>query len=44
MDIENNALYDIKVFPTIYLLDKDKSIIQKETDLNSIIKFCLNYK
>lgn len=43
MEIENKSLYDIKVFPTVYLLDKDKTILQKETDLNSIIKFCMNY-
>lgn len=39
MVITNDRLYDIKAYPTIYLLDKDKKVIQKDTSIELIESF-----
>lgn len=35
-EVLNKGLYDLKASPTIYLLDKDKKVILKDTDLNAL--------
>lgn len=42
MTITHKRLYDIKAIPTIYLLDKDKKVILKDTSLEAIESFFLN--
>lgn len=39
MEITQERLYDIKAFPTIYLLDKDKKVIQKDTSIEALEAF-----
>lgn len=39
MTITHKRLYDIKAIPTIYLLDKDKKVILKDTSLEAIESF-----
>ena len=42
MILTNNRVYDIKTLPTIYLLDKNKRIILKDTSLEEIESFFLS--
>ena len=37
--ISKNRLYDIKAIPTLYLLDKDKKVLQKDTSPNALESF-----
>lgn len=37
--ILSNAIYDLKASPTIYLLDQDKKVILKDTDLSQVVLF-----
>lgn len=39
MTIITNRLYEIKQFPCIYLLDKDKRVIVKEADYDALVSF-----
>ena len=39
MKITHERLYDIKAFPTLYLLDKDKNVIMKDTSIESVESF-----
>lgn len=39
MSITSKRLYDIKAFPTIYLLDKDKKVILKDTSIEEVQSF-----
>lgn len=39
MQITKEQLYDIKAIPTIYLLDKDKKVILKDTSIEAITAF-----
>lgn len=41
-EILNKGLYIIKATPTIYLMDKDKKVILKDTNLNQVIQFFQN--
>ncbi|MFA7491981.1 MAG: DUF5106 domain-containing protein [Proteiniphilum sp.] len=38
-EIEAKKLYDIKAFPTLYLLDKDKKVVLKDTSIEMIESF-----
>jgi len=38
-EIEAKKLYDIKAFPTLYLLDKDKKVVLKDTSIEMIELF-----
>ena len=38
-EITGKKLYDIKAFPTLYLLDKDKKVILKDTSIEAIDLF-----
>lgn len=38
-NISKNRLYDIKAIPTLYLLDKDKKVVQKDTSPNALESF-----
>lgn len=38
-DISKKKLYDIKAYPTLYLLDKDKKVILKDTTVEAIESF-----
>lgn len=40
--VVSKGLYMIKATPTIYLLDKDKKVILKDSNLNEVIKFFQN--
>lgn len=40
-EITGKRLYDIKAFPTLYLLDKDKKVILKDTSIEAIESFFL---
>ena len=42
--ITNRRLYDIKAIPTLYLLDKGKQIILKDTSLEEIESYFMNVK
>ena len=42
--VTNKRLYDIKAIPTLYLLDKDKEIILKDTSFEEIEKFFMNVR
>ena len=37
--IKNDELYDLKAIPTLYLLDKEKKVILKDTNLSQIDSF-----
>lgn len=37
--ILKNGLYDLKASPTIYLLDKDKKVLLKDTDVAQLLNF-----
>ncbi|HBK95202.1 MAG TPA: DUF5106 domain-containing protein, partial [Porphyromonadaceae bacterium] len=37
--ITKQKLYDIKAIPTLYLLDKDKKVILKDTSIEAIESF-----
>lgn len=39
MEITRKRLYDIKAFPTLYLLDSDKNVILKDTSVEAIESF-----
>lgn len=39
MDITHKKLYDIKAYPTLYLLDKDKNVVLKDTSIEIIESF-----
>lgn len=39
LQITNKKLYDIKAIPTLYLLDKDKRVILKDTSIEAIESF-----
>jgi len=39
MEITNKKLYDIKAIPTLYLLDKDKNVILKDTSIEAVESF-----
>lgn len=39
MKITRERLYDIKAFPTLYLLDKDKNVIMKDTSIEAVESF-----
>lgn len=39
MEISRKKLYDIKAVPTLYLLDKDKKVILKDTSVDAIESF-----
>ncbi len=39
MEITRKKLYDIRAIPTLYLLDKDKNVILKDTSLEAINSF-----
>ena len=38
-EIEQQDLYDIKALPTLYLLDTNKYVLQKDARLNKILKY-----
>lgn len=38
-EVTGKRLYDIKAFPTLYLLDKDKKVILKDTSIEAIESF-----
>jgi hypothetical protein len=42
MILTNKRVYDIKMLPTIYLLDENKRIILKDTSLDEIESFFLS--
>ncbi len=42
-EITTKRLYDIKAFPTLYLLDKDKRVILKDTSIEAIESFFAIY-
>ncbi|WP_262911675.1 DUF5106 domain-containing protein [Bacteroides caecigallinarum] len=42
MAIKDNALYDLKAMPTLYLLDKDKNVVLKDMPYNVIRKKIFN--
>ncbi|HZJ79363.1 MAG TPA: DUF5106 domain-containing protein [Dysgonamonadaceae bacterium] len=42
--IANKQLYDIKAIPTLYLLDKDKKVILKDTTLEAIEEFFMEIR
>lgn len=37
--LKNEELYDLKVLPTLYLLDKDKKVLLKETTVGRVEKY-----
>ena len=39
LSVRNNELYDLKAIPTLYLLDKDKRVIYKDTSIDNIHYF-----
>ena len=39
MEITQKRLYDIKAIPTIYLLDRDKNVILKDTSIEAVESF-----
>jgi len=39
MEITHKKLYDIKAIPTLYLLDKDKNVILKDTSIEAVESF-----
>jgi hypothetical protein len=39
LKITNQRLYDIKAIPTIYLLDKDKRVLLKDTSIEAVESF-----
>src|SRR5690606_22981267 len=39
MRILSKALYDLKASPTVYLLDEDKKVVLKDTDLSQLTLF-----
>lgn len=41
-DITNNLLYDLRAFPTFYLLDKDKKVILKDRPVDEVINMLMN--
>ena len=38
-EIEQQDLYDIKALPTLYLLDTNKYVLQKDARLDKILKY-----
>ena len=42
--ILKKGLYDLKASPTIYLLDRDKKVILKDTNLNTLLSYLGNLK
>lgn len=43
-EIKTKRLYDLKASPTIYLLDSDKKVLLKDTDLNQVANYFNNTK
>ncbi|MDR2775462.1 MAG: DUF5106 domain-containing protein [Tannerella sp.] len=39
LNIKNNEIYDLKAIPTLYLLDKDKKVILKDTSTGDIHEY-----
>lgn len=39
MSVLNDDLYDLKASPTIYLLDKEKKVVLKDTDVSSLLHY-----
>jgi hypothetical protein len=39
MEVTQRKLYDIKAIPTLYLLDKDKKVILKDSSIEAIESF-----
>ena len=39
LEITHKRLYDIKAIPTLYLFDKDKNVILKDTSIEAIERF-----
>jgi len=39
LEITNKRLYDIKAFPTLYLLDRDKNVILKDSSIEAVESF-----
>ena len=39
LSIRNNEIYDLKAIPTLYLLDKDKKVIFKDSSVGRIIQY-----
>ncbi|MDL2230668.1 DUF5106 domain-containing protein [Alistipes sp. OttesenSCG-928-L06] len=37
--LKDNDLYDLKAIPTLYLLDKDKTVLLKDADINQVERF-----
>mgnify|MGYP002527024690 FL=1 len=40
--IEQNNLYDLKAIPTLYLLDKDKTVLLKDVTTKEIEEYLQN--
>ena len=43
MMLLRKGLYDLKAIPTLYLLDKEKKVILKDTTLDDILKLYPSY-
>ena len=39
LDVKNKEIYDLKAIPTLYLLDKDKNVILKDTSAGAIHEY-----
>jgi len=39
MEITQRRLYDIKAIPTLYLLDKEKKVLLKDTSVEALESF-----
>ena len=42
LSVKNNEIYDLKAIPTLYLLDKDKKVILKDTYIDRIVLYLQN--
>lgn len=40
--IKNNALYDLKAIPSLYLLDRDKRVLLKDAEVDIIVNYLRN--